>query len=161
MGANKIAGITDEDIEWAYSIANKITPTKDGLGGLGTKGDAARHLALGWLAGKSSMSSNSFLTKTLGRGFPLAAIQLKESRFFPRNNDVEQAQDRKNNSIGFQLAAVVNTKEEFENMMNKIFSNPDEYLITDNEEIASTSKKPVVIKAGTPIYTGSSYKATK
>lgn len=162
MGINRIAGIKDDDIEWAYSLADQITKTPGKMGGLGTKGDAARHLALGWLAGQSSLSpEQSTLQRYLGKGWPLAAIQLNETKFFPTKNNVEQAQDRKNNELGFELAGIINTKEEFEKTVKDMFSDSSGYSVVKDVEAAKSSKVPVVLASGTPAYTGSSYKATK
>jgi hypothetical protein len=79
--ANKL-GIDDADIAWAKMVGRKYGGALDG------RGDAARHIALGWLARNSK---NPKLAKEL--------ISLREVA----NSSWEAGMDRHNNLLGWEI----------------------------------------------------------
>lgn len=81
-----MVGINPDDVEWANSLSKRY-PQSEELDG---RGDAARHLALGWLAQKSDN--------------PKAAKFLINAREVI-NNIPEQRMDRFNNNLGFAMKA--------------------------------------------------------
>lgn len=86
-GIAQMLGIDPQDLEWAKSLGKKFGQAEE----LDGRGDAARHLALGWLAKKSNYPS---LTK-----FAINAREALDLDFKGGPMDVE------NNKRGFSLPA--------------------------------------------------------
>jgi hypothetical protein len=96
-GVASYLGISQKDTDWASSIGERY-----GLSA--SKRDAARHVALGWLASKTD-------TPELAKFFADA----REFRPFAGGPIVSRRMDLENNDIGFNLPA--QTKAEAESMI--------------------------------------------
>ena len=96
--------------DWAYGIGETYGNPDEPGGGLGNTGDAARHISLGWAAAKADEYNIIPRAKAL--------VQAKEYAWTGTpgewlTRDLEDAQDRHNNNIGFQLALMSETEEEY------------------------------------------------
>jgi hypothetical protein len=110
------AGIpTSEQVEWASRL-DRLYPKSEELDG---RGDAARHLGLGWLA-KQSDSPN--LTSFL--------IQAREYMNF----DSGRKQDLFNNALGFEIDA--DTPEEATREIQRLISDGQAQVFTPTESRA-------------------------
>ena len=149
---SKIAGIDPADIEWANSVGEKYEG--EWLG----KGDAARHLALGYVTAKTYMNNPKEL-----RGFrnPIFLSSLREmtipGTFLPKwiYQDPDAAMDLRNNKLGFDLATMADSKEDAEKLIDKMITG--DLTQASTEEEAKKSKVPVILKNGTLPYTGAPY----
>jgi len=91
-----LLGITDDDLQWAAKLGKLYGKNEERDG----RGDAARHLALGWLAKKSRIPCLAKL-----------AIDLREHI----TGDVMIGMDLDNNQLGYDLTA--ESKEDAEVMI--------------------------------------------
>ena len=102
-------GISDEDIDWASNDVGTDFPDEfDG------KADAARHLALGWLAKQSGYPSIS-----------KALIDLREL------GDSGGKMDKRNNQLGFDIEAA--TKEEAREEIHRLINEGEAEYMTQKE----------------------------
>jgi len=112
-GIAQMLGIDPEDLEWAKSLGKKFGEAEE----LDGRGDAARHLALGWLAKKSNYPS---LTK-----FAINAREALDLDFKGGPMDVE------NNKRGFALPA--ETREEAERLIMEAIDTKAARFYTPSE----------------------------
>jgi len=110
---SKALGISEDDIAWAKSMSKKY-PEAEELDG---RGDAARHLALGWLAKQSNYPSFS--------KFAANAREFVEFDFKGGSMDIE------NNNKGFNMKAA--TREEAEEEIQKMIRNKEVLYYTPTE----------------------------
>ena len=110
---SKALGISEDDIAWAKSMSKKY-PEAEELDG---RGDAARHLALGWLAKQSNYPSFS--------KFAANAREFVEFDFKGGSMDIE------NNNKGFNMKAA--TREEAEEEIQKMIRNKEVLYYTPEE----------------------------
>lgn len=150
MGMEKIIGLTPDELDWAYSIGVKYGG-KGKAGGLGNKGDAARHIALGYLAALADERRGyaSDWSKTL--------VQLKE--YYQQagtKRNVDSPMDRYNNSIGFELQTMVgDDKQAFEGLLDDAMQSATFVeSIDDMPEYRYKNLKPVYIRSGYQTYRG-------
>lgn len=112
-GIAQMLGIDPQDLEWAKSLGKKFGEAEE----LDGRGDAARHLALGWLAKKSNYPS---LTK-----FAINAREALDLDFKGGPMDVE------NNKRGFALPA--ETREEAERQIMEAIDTKAARFYTPSE----------------------------
>jgi hypothetical protein len=112
-GIAQMLGIDPQDLEWAKSLGKKFGQAEE----LDGRGDAARHLALGWLAKKSNYPS---LTK-----FAINAREALDLDFKGGPMDVE------NNKRGFALPA--ETREEAERQIMEAIDTKAARFYTPSE----------------------------
>jgi len=112
----KALGVSKQDLDWAKSLDKKF-PEAEQLDG---RGDAARHLALGWLAKKSNYPKAS--------QFAINAREFVEFDFKGGPMDIE------NNNKGFNLDA--STREEAERKIMKMINNKEVMYYTPQESKA-------------------------
>ena len=149
---SKIAGIDPADIEWANSVGEKYGGQYLG------KGDAARHLALGYITAKAYLNNPKELS---GFRNPMFLSSLREmtipGTFLPKMiyKSPDAAMDLRNNKLGFDLATMANSKEEAANLIDKMITG--DLTQASTEEDAEKSKVPVILKNGTMPYTGAPY----
>jgi len=146
---NRLAGISDEDLAWANKLGEKYSGGTHG--GMGTKGDAARHIALGYLAAKADESNDIVPAKAL--------VQFREKEMleaFPGYNSPDNKMDLHNNKIGFEMAPIHNDKESLEKTIDKLIANSVAIGTEENDEAVDIFK-PIYIKSGYLPYSGSSY----
>ncbi len=110
---SRALGISDDDIKWAKSLGKKF-PEAEELDG---RGDAARHLALGWLAKQSE--------------YPSAAKFAANAREFVEFDFKGGAMDIANNNKGFKIDA--DTREDAENQIMKMIRNKEVLYYTPKE----------------------------
>tara|TARA_R110000772_G_scaffold185613_1_gene296764 strand:- start:2061 stop:6212 length:4152 start_codon:yes stop_codon:yes gene_type:complete len=106
---SRALGISDEDVGWATGIGKTYGKAEEWDG----RGDAARHLALGWLAKKARSPSVAQF-----------AINAREFIQFDRMKYM----DIENNNKGFELAA--ETKDEAEKEIRKMIENKEASFLT-------------------------------
>lgn len=106
-------GISDEDVAWAKGIGKKYGEAEE----LDGKGDAARHLALGWLAKQSKYPSAA--------KFAANAREIVELDFKGRKMDWA------NNEKGFNLEA--KNKQEAEKAISKMIDAGEAVFMTPSE----------------------------
>ena len=109
----KALGISDDDIAWAKSLAKKFPETEE----LDGRGDAARHLALGWLAKQSK--------------YPSAAKLAANAREFVEFDFKGGPMDVANNNKGFKIEA--DTREGAEDQIMKMIRNKEVLYYTPKE----------------------------
>jgi hypothetical protein len=112
----KALGISDENIAWAKSI-DKTYHKDEAFDG---KGDAARHLALGWAAAQSKNPELS-----------LKAINAREYITF---DGVGREMDTHNNELGFTIKA--NSQAEAQKEINKLIESKAAKYMTLQESKA-------------------------
>ena len=112
----KAIGMKSEDIEWAKSI-DKTYHKDEAFDG---KGDAARHLALGWAASQSENPEMS-----------LKAINAREYVTF---DGVGREMDTYNNELGFKIQA--NSQAEAQREINKLIESKAAKYMTLQESKA-------------------------
>lgn len=149
MGLEAIIGLTPEDIEYAYSLGNKYGNAKVG-GGVGNRGDAARHIALGFLA------ANADAERFTGPYWSQNLVQYKEDfDSLGRRRDVESAMDVHNNRVGFEAQAIVgNDRAAFEKLLDELM--PKAIMMKSIDDIPEGPDKPFA-----PVYIQSGYKLYK
>ena len=125
-----ISGMSDEDIAWAESLGKKYEGEHLG------KGDAARHLALGYLAANARFN-NDYLFN------PMALAQMREIGF----DTIENEMDRRNNKLGFFISAMTSDRAEAEKIIDKMMQAVTE---ARTPEEAKASSLPVTVRKGTP-----------
>ena len=86
-----LIGITDEDLQWASKLGKLYGKNEERDG----RGDAARHLGLGWLARRSKFPA-----------FALFAINAREYLTM----DIMIEMDIHNNNLGFQINETTRAK---------------------------------------------------
>jgi len=147
--AEPLTGITPEELEWAYSMGRKYGGVGK-AGGEGNKGDAARHISLGYLAaladerrGYGQWSKNLAQYKEYG-----------QQAFRQRN--IDSNMDRYNNAIGFELQGVAGDSfEDFEALLDDAMQNAIQVKSVDDMAGKDfRSLKPVYIKEGYLLYKG-------
>lgn len=106
-------GISNDDIKWAKSLSKKF-PEAEELDG---RGDAARHLALGWLAKQSK--------------HPSAAKFAANAREFVEFDFRGGPMDVANNNKGFKIDA--DTREDAEDQIMKMIRNKEVLYYTPKE----------------------------
>lgn len=140
-------GISDEDIEWAYTFGQKYgipagTPGFGRAGGDGNKGDAARHIALGYLAARADKEGKGF-------GYTKSLVQLREAGL---SGNTDNAMDKHNNAIGMQLAIMYEDNvKEFERALDEIMKSAK--MVKEPEEVEKTPELTAVyIQPGHKLY---------
>jgi len=147
-----LTGIPDEDIQYAYALGNKygLPAGEDGKnegGGLGNKGDAARHIALGYLAALADKNRGTY-------GFSKSLAQARELSPLTRRN-VDSKMDMHNNRIGMQLAILVgDDRQAFERYLDGMIKNSRQVKSVDDFGEQYSSMIPVYITPGYRTYTG-------
>jgi hypothetical protein len=119
---SKIVGLKGEDLDWASGLGKKYGQNEE----LDGRGDAARHLALGWLAAnaenpetaKRAIQAREYLDTDYIR-------ELLGGQFFGKEMDLQ------NNNLGMQIPA--KTKEEAEAMIGRIIDSGDATFMTPQE----------------------------
>lgn len=119
---SKIVGLKGEDLDWASGLGKKYGQNEE----LDGRGDAARHLALGWLAAnaenpetaKRAIQAREYLDTDYIR-------ELLGGQFFGKEMDLQ------NNNLGMQIPA--KTKEEAEAMIGRIIEGGDATFMTPQE----------------------------
>lgn len=150
--ASEISGINPSDIEWANSIGEKYEGQYLG------KGDAARHIALGYITAKAYLNNPKELS---GFRNPIFLASLREmtipGTFLPKAiyKSPDAAMDEKNNKLGLELSMMANNKEDAERLIHNMITG--DLTRASTEEEANKSKVPVIIKSGTLPYTGAPY----
>ena len=109
----KALGVSKQDIDWAKSLDKKF-PESEQLDG---RGDAARHLALGWLAKKSK--------------YPTASQFAINAREFVELDLKGGPMDVANNNKGFKIDA--DTREDAEKEIMKMIRNKEVLYYTPSE----------------------------
>lgn len=109
----KALGVSRQDIDWAKSLDKKF-PESEQLDG---RGDAARHLALGWLAKKSK--------------YPTASQFAINAREFVELDLKGGPMDVANNNKGFKIDA--DTREDAEKEIMKMIRNKEVLYYTPSE----------------------------
>ena len=110
---SKSLGISEDDINWAKGLAKKF-PEAEELDG---RGDAARHLALGWLAKQSK--------------YPSAAKFAANAREFVELDIKGGPMDVANNNKGFKIDA--DSREDAEKEIMKMIRNKEVLYYTPKE----------------------------
>ena len=110
---SKSLGISEDDINWAKGLAKKF-PEAEELDG---RGDAARHLALGWLAKQSK--------------YPSAAKFAANAREFVELDIKGGPMDVANNNKGFKIDA--DSREDAEKEIMKMIKNKEVLYYTPKE----------------------------
>ena len=109
--AAEVLGISKEDLEWANSLGKKYGEQEE----LDGRGDAARHLGLGWLAKQAK--------------YPTAAKLAADAREIL---DVHgRKMDLANNQLGFDIEA--KTRAEAESKINEMIENKTASFMTPEE----------------------------
>ena len=109
--AAEVLGISKEDLEWANSLGGKYGQREE----LDGRGDAARHLGLGWLAKQAK--------------YPTAAKLAADAREIL---DVHgRKMDLANNQLGFDIAA--KTRAEAEKKINEMIESKTASFMTPEE----------------------------
>ena len=109
--AAEVLGISKEDLEWANSLGGKYGQREE----LDGRGDAARHLGLGWLAKQAK--------------YPTAAKLAADAREIL---DVHgRKMDLANNQLGFNIEA--KTRAEAEKKINEMIKNKTASFMTPEE----------------------------
>jgi hypothetical protein len=119
---SKLVGLSGEDLEWAKSLGKQYGD-KEQLDG---RGDAARHLALGWLAANADKPSTA-----------KAAIQARE--YFDADYLRElfggqfagKEMDLQNNELGMQIPA--KTREEAEAVIRQMIEGQEAVYMTPQQ----------------------------
>ncbi|CAB4173509.1 hypothetical protein UFOVP1228_6 [uncultured Caudovirales phage] len=147
----KVAGLNPDDITWAKSVGEKYSGNSQWLG----DGDAARHLALGYVVARTVMDNPS-----IGKGLlnPVFLADMRESGlqdYIPGYESLDNEMDRRNNKLGQELAALAPTKAEAEVMIHNLIAKGVNKAST--VEAIKSSKQPVVIAYGSKPYTGAPY----
>ena len=110
---SRALGISDDDIKWAKSLSKKF-PENEELDG---RGDAARHLALGWLAKQAK--------------YPSAAKFAANAREFIELDVKGGPMDVANNNKGFKIDA--DSREDAEKEIMKMIRNKEVLYYTPSE----------------------------
>ena len=106
-------GVSKEDLDWAKSLDKKF-PKSEQLDG---RGDAARHLGLGWVA---KQSKHPTFSKFAANAREFVELDLKGG-----------AMDIANNNKGFKIDA--NTREDAEKQIMKMIRNKEVLYYTPDE----------------------------
>ena len=104
-------GVTGKDLDWARSMDEKLYPGE----GLDMRGDAARHLALGSLIGRSNYPE-------IGEALATA----KEYVFFDSGKEM----DISNNALGMTLSG---SKDEIEEKIKELIESKKAQYLTEEE----------------------------
>ena len=153
--AEPLTGITPEEIEWAYSMCRKYGGVGS-AGGVGNKGDAARHISLGYLAALADERSGS----TMDWAQNLAQLKEYGQQAFTTRN-IDSNMDRYNNAIGFELQGAAGASfEDFEDLLDDAMKNTIQVQSVDDMAGKDLrSLKPVYIQSGYLLYKGSGDRA--
>lgn len=128
----QLSGLSDQEVNWARGMAKKYE------GGHLGKGDAARHLALGYIAAKARFKSDDYWVN------PMALIQMREAGFDTAENEM----DRKNNLMGFKVYALAgDDRYEAEKVIDAMMKAATE---ANGPKTAKAAKEAVYLKNGTP-----------
>lgn len=103
MGMNKLAGISDEDIQWANDFAKEKYAGAD----MGQQ-DAARHMALGWLASQSERDPEAPSPN---------ALLLIQGREIVDFKPLSAGMDRHNNKVGYNMGLLASDKDQAAEMI--------------------------------------------
>jgi len=112
-GLASLLGINEEDVKWAKDLGKKFGEEEE----LDGRGDAARHLALGWLASKTDYPS---LAKFAADAREVVGLDFKGADM-----------DWKNNELGYNLPA--NSRKEAEELISKMIENKEALYLTPDE----------------------------
>lgn len=142
-----LTGISSEDVDYADSMGQLYGLPDKASGGMGNKGDAARHVTLGYLAAVSDQNRGTYnFTKNL--------VQLREYSPFTRR-DVSDKMDMHNNAVGMQIATLVgNDRQAFEGMLDKLMKTAKQVQTVDDFSSDYRSIVPVYIQPGYRFYVG-------
>ena len=99
-GISGLLGLKDSDIKWAKSLGKKFGKQEE----LDGRGDAARHLALGWLARQSET--------------PNLAKFAADAREYLTFDSAGREMDHKNNQLGFEIQS--KSREEAEKEIERL-----------------------------------------
>lgn len=150
MAKSFISGMDNEAVEkWAYSIGEKYGVSDQAGGGAGNTGDAARHIALGWAAAKADED----LT------IPRAKFSVQAREYLPdsflRRRDLDRPMDVHNNEIGFRLAQMTTSEEDFLKALDDIM-DPNNLLM-----VQSVDDLPDELPELSPIFVQPNYRLYK
>lgn len=114
-GLAELLGISADDVKWAKDLGKKFGEAEE----LDGRGDAARHLALGWLASKTNYPS---LSKFAADAREVVGLDFKGA-----------GMDWKNNELGYGIKA--DSREQAEKTINKMIEDKTaEYLTPDESK---------------------------
>lgn len=150
MGREILIGLTPEDIEYAYSMGVKYGGVGT-AGGVGNRGDAARHITLGFLA------ANADAARGPDSSWSRDMVQNKEHYWdtLGRRRDVDSAMDVYNNAVGFETQAIVGSdRAAFEKLLAELM--PKAIKMQSIDDIPQGPDKPFA-----PVYIQSGYKLYK
>ncbi len=124
----KAIGMKSEDIEWAKSI-DKSYEKNEAFDG---KGDAARHLALGWAASRSEN--------------PDISLKTINAREYVTFDGVGREMDMHNNNLGFKIQ--VNSQAEAQKEIDKLIKNKKAKYMTlqESKKLRGYAKGGKVLK---------------
>lgn len=142
-----LTGISSEDVDYANKIGQHYGLPDKASGGMGNKGDAARHVTLGYLAAVADQDRGTYnFTKNL--------VQLREYSPLTRR-DVSDKMDMHNNAVGMQIAMLVgNDRQAFEGMLDKLMKTAKQVQTVDDFSSDYRSMAPVYIQPGYRLYVG-------
>lgn len=146
-----LAGLSPQDVEWANKLGEKYGMKEEYLG----KGDAARHLALGYLSAKAVVNNPE---KARGYFNPIFLADLREmglDTLIPGYENLSNEMDRKNNNLGHSIATLAKTNEEAAALIDKMIQT--QVTAAKDMEQLKASKGPVIIGTGVKPYTGAPY----
>jgi len=142
--AEPLAGVTPEDINWANSLGVKYGGVGT-AGGVGNQGDAARHVALGYLAAVADDR------RGYAPNWSKNLAQLKEHwQGIGKFRNADKAMDMHNNSIGFELHNIAGKDvKAFEGLLEDVMQDP--FKIQSVDDIPNStyrSMRPMYIQEG-------------
>lgn len=116
----KLVGLRGEDLEWAKSLGEGYGELEE----LDGRGDAARHLALGWLAANAPHAEKAIQAREY-----LDTDYIRELLRGEPNKGKEM--DLRNNELGMQIQA--KTKEEAAAIIESMVEGGDAMFMTPKE----------------------------
>tara|TARA_R110000851_G_scaffold259689_1_gene412179 strand:+ start:357 stop:863 length:507 start_codon:yes stop_codon:yes gene_type:complete len=151
MADFKFSGMDDDAVKkWAFSLGEKYGVADRSGGGAGNTGDAARHIALGWAAGKADEELTIPRAKFL--------VQAKEysPTSFLRRRDLDRPMDKHNNEVGFRLAQMTNTEEEFLAALDKVMDPNNLIMVQSVDDLPDNipELQPIFVEPKYRMYKG-------
>jgi len=119
---SRLVGMKAEDLDWASSLGKKYGEKEE----LDGRGDAARHLALGWLA--ANAESPATAKKAIQAREYLDTDYIREilgGKFAGKEMDL------RNNELGMQIPA--KTREEAERIIERMIESKEATYMTPQE----------------------------
>jgi hypothetical protein len=147
----KLSGMDNDAVtKWAYSLGEKYGVADQAGGGAGNTGDAARHIALGWAAAKADEN----LT------IPRAKFSVQAREYLPdsflRRRDLDRPMDVHNNEIGFRLAQMTNTEEEFLKALDEVMAQENLLMVQSVDDLPDElpELRPIFVQPKYRMYKG-------